>query len=214
MNNIWNKMKKSGQKTKIRGEIALMEREINGRKKTFGIELYDMMTNDKNKLLGVAAGTLFKGHQMELKEPFERARDDIAGIQARKDVKQKDLDVLEVKGASTMPDATLEQKMNKAGRAISNGASGTKLRGQMALLDREMKIRKEEFGIEVFDLSQGSKKNESGDSILSGLSEQEHDIQSCIDKAKEDVAAIHDRIKSKESEMSTLDEEMAPLASS
>jgi predicted nucleic acid-binding Zn-ribbon protein len=217
---MWDKMKKSGQKTKLRGNIALLDREATARKKVFGIDLYDMMTNDKNKLLGVTAGTLFKGQQTELKEPFEKARDDISGIQAQKDIKQKDLDVLEVKGAGTLPDTTINQKMTKAGRAISNASNGTKLQAQIALLDREMKIRKELFGVEVYDLSKASEEKDSKGGIrasisntLSSLSKQEKDIQECIDKAKKEVGAIEGRIKSKQTEIGILDEEMKPLAS-
>ena len=82
MPSLWDNVKKSGQKTKIRGEMMLLEREANGRKKLFGIELYDLITNDKNKLLGVSAGTVFKGKIEQLKEPFERAKDDISAKQA------------------------------------------------------------------------------------------------------------------------------------
>lgn len=216
---MWDKVKKSGQKTKLRGNIVLLEREATARKKVFGIDLYDMMTNDKNKLLGVTAGTLFKGQQTELKEPFEKAKDDIYGIQAQKDIKQKDLDVLEVKGANTLPDSTINQKMSKAGRAISNASNGTKLQAQMALLDREMKIRKEQFGVEVFDLSKASDEKESKGGLrasisnsLSNITQQEKDIQAVIDKGKKDVGVIESRIKSKQSEINMLDEEMKPLA--
>jgi chromosome segregation ATPase len=217
---MWDKVKKSGQKTKLRGNVVLLEREATARKKVFGIDLYDMMTNDKNKLLGVTAGTLFKGQQTELKEPFGTARDDIAGIQAQKDIKQKNIDVLEVKGANTLPDSTLNQKMTKAGRAISNASNATKLQGQMALLDREMKIRKEQFGIEIYDLSKASDEKESKKGLrasisntLSNLSQQEKDIQACIDAAKKEVGAIEGRIKSKQTEINVLDEEMKPLTS-
>lgn len=217
---FWDKAKKTAQKTKLRGKIVLLDRDINTKKKGFGVELYDMMTNDKNKLLGVAAGTLFKGQQTELiKEPFEMARDDIAGIQARKDVKQKDLDVMEVHDASSLPDSTLNQKMAKAGRAISNAGTTKKLQAQTALLDREMKNRKEQFGVEVFDLflaSDQKEKKGQRDSVTinpSNMTQQEKEIQACIDNAKGDVAEIEGRIKSKQTEMNMLDEQMEPLVS-
>jgi hypothetical protein len=214
---FWNKVKNSGRKTKLRGDIALIEREVNGRKKTFGVELYDLLTNDKNKLLGMTAGTIFKGQEAELKEPFGRARDDVVGVQARKDIKQKDLDVLEVRGAHTLPDTTMGQKANKAGRAMSNAGTGTKLRAEMALLDREMKIRKEQFGIEVFNVLKPSEQKDKGlratiTTKLANMSPQEKDIQACIDKAKTAVGSLEGRIKSKQTEMGVLDSELEPLA--
>eukprot|EP00980_Cylindrotheca_fusiformis_P014787 scaffold4026_cov117-Cylindrotheca_fusiformis.AAC.22 len=216
---IFDKAKKQAQKAKIRGDIVLLERQVNTKKKAFGVEFYDLITNDKNKLLGVSAGTIFKGQREELKEPFERARDDIAGKQAQKDIHQKDLDVMEVKGAHTLPDTTVGEKMNKAGAAMSNAAKSTQLSGKMALIDREIKIRKEQFGVEVFEhfsptVAEGDSKGGVSKRIsekLSGLTQHEKDIQACIDSAKSQVASIEEKITSKKREMSFLDDEKAPL---
>ncbi|KAL3941779.1 MAG: hypothetical protein SGBAC_003925 [Bacillariaceae sp.] len=215
--NLLGKAKRTAQKTKLRGEIAVLERQANGRKKVFGVEFYDLITNDKNKLLGVSAGTIFKGHREELKEPFERARDDMAGKQVQKDVHQKDLDVMEVKGAHTLPSDTMGEKANKAGAVFSNAANATKLGAKMALLDREMKIRKEQFGIEVFEYfnapqegKRTSMKKRMSEK-LSGVTQHEKDIQACIDAAKRDVGEVEDKIKSKRTQMGFLDEESQPL---
>mmetsp|Transcript_30351 Transcript_30351/g.56931 ORF Transcript_30351/g.56931 Transcript_30351/m.56931 type:complete len:220 (-) Transcript_30351:120-779(-) len=215
----WDKVKNSAQKTKLRADIALAERESNGRKKRFGVDMYDVLTNDKQKLLGVAAGTLFKGSQEELKAAFEKARDDIAGMQARKDELQKKRDVLEVKGAHTMPDTTIGEKANKAGKAVADAATDQKLRAQMALIDREMKIRKEEFGLEIFgyvEVSEEKKKGLKGavTSAITNLSDHEKDIQSVIDTAKKDVDTIEKKIESLNRQMNILDSELEPLASS
>lgn len=228
---IWDNVKKSGTKTKIRGEMMLLEREASARKKLFGIEFYDLITNDKNKLLGVSAGTIFKGQRAELQEPFERAKDDIAGKQALKEDRQKSLDVLEVKGAHTLPDQTMGQKVRKGGAHLSNAATATNLAGRMAWIDREIKIRKEEFGIEVFSYftesasgggedggdkrtSLKKKLSQSLGNSLSSVTQHEKDIQACIDSAIKDVAAIEDKIKSKQRQMGLVDSETEPLTSS
>jgi len=218
MASLWKKAKNAAIKTKIRGEIALLERECVGRKKKFGVELYNLLTNDKNKLLGITAGTLFEGKQKQIKEPFQRARDDMGGIQARKDVKQKDLDVLEVKGAHSLPDTTAEEKMRKVGKHMTDAGTSAKLKTEMALIDREMLIRKEQFGLEVFELTIASdedqkKKGLKGvvKSALGNVSQQEKEIQSCVDDAKADVGLIESKIQSKRREINILDDEMQPL---
>jgi hypothetical protein len=216
----WDNVKKSGLKTKLRGEIHLAEREGRTRKKQFGVELYDLLTNDKQTLLGVSAGTLFKGTQYEeLKFALERSRDDIGAMQLRKDEKQKELDRLEIKGSHTMPSHTMGQKMSQAGKAVSDAGVSAKLKTQMALIDREMKIRKEFFGLEVFDLTRDTEEQRKGavgsiSSTISSMSDQEKGIQDVIDQAKNDVAAIEIKIRSKEREMGVIDEEMEPLSSS
>lgn len=220
---IWDKVKNEGKKVKLQGEIQLLKRELTARQKVFGIELYDLLTNDKQTLLGVTAGTLFKGNtanQTEMKEPFERAREDIMVIQAIKDGKQKDLDVLEVKGAHTLPDATMGQKAAKAGAAMKNGAKGTKLQAEMALLDRDMKIRKEQFGVQIFHVTRNSEDKKTNNPVkklsnaVTNLSQQEQLIQNCIDKAKTDVARIEKKIESKQFEIHALnDGETEPMVS-
>lgn len=214
---LWDKVKKAGQKTKLRADIAMAEREVRGRQKKFGVDLYDVLTNDKQKLLGVSAGTLFKGKKDELKMAFERARDDIAGKLARKEELQRKRDVLEVKGAHTMPDTTVGEKMNKAGKAVADAGTDTKLRAQQALLDREIKIRKEEFGLEVFHVVKPSEQKDRGvkgalSNAISSLSEHEKDIQSIIDLAKKDVDAIDRKIQSLNRQMHMVDPESQPLA--
>ena len=217
--NFLNKMKNTGVRAKIKGEIKLLELECNNRKKKFGIDLYDMVTQDKAKMLGLSSGTLVLGQQGHgeeglLKQPFDNARQDIEGILAKKEVKQKDLDVLEVKGPQSMPNTTANDKMKQAGRAVSNAGKEAKLRTEMAMLDREIKIRKENFGLEIFDVlksSENEKKKKAG--IASKLrqsintnAQHEAEIQACIDAAKADVTRIDGKIKSKEFEAANLED--------
>ncbi|KAL3907362.1 MAG: hypothetical protein SGILL_008907, partial [Bacillariaceae sp.] len=209
--------KASTQKTKLRADISLADREAKGRKKKFGVDLYDVLTHDKQKMLGISAGTLFKGNHEEMKASFERARDDISAKLARKEEFQRQRDVLEVKGSHTMPDTTMGEKMSKAGKAASDAGKDTKLRAQQAMLDREIKIRKEAFGLEVFDVCKPSEKKDKGikgalSNAISNLSEHEKDIQAVIDQAKRDVEIINKKTQSLNRQMHMLDPEVEPLA--
>jgi len=212
---LWKKVKTTttafGTTTKLRGDITLLERDVTAKKKKFGIELYDLLTDDKKNLLGVAAGTIFKKQETELKEPFERARDDINEIQGRKDAKQQELDVLEVKSASTLPDTTVNEKMKKAGKAINDAAVSAKLKAEMALLDREIKARKEEFGIDVYELTKAAEEKKKGGisgAVTDALtSQQEKDIQACIDRAKKDISPVETRMEGKKREIEQIKEE-------
>ena len=181
--------------------------------------MYNVLTNDKQKLLGISAGTMFKGKHEEMKAAFERARDDIAGKLARKEELQRKRDVMEVKGSHTMPDTTVGEKMSKLGKSVSDASVDTKLRAQQALIDREIKIRKEEFGMEVFDVCQASEQKDKGikgaiSTAVSKLSDHEQDIQSIIDVAKRDVEIIEKKIDSLNRQMHFLDPEVEPLTSS
>ena len=211
---FWDKMKNKGLKTRCQAEIKLLERESNTRKKKFGVDLYDALTTDKKKMLNVVAGTIFKGKQAEVKEPFEKAKDDIAGILAKKEIKNKEIAVLEAHGSHTLPDYSAGDKAKKAAKAVSDAGKEAKIKAEMALLDREAKIRKEQFGLEVYALTTASdesaKKGVKGavKNALANLSEQEKEIQQVIDEAKADVALIEGKITSKQREINLLDDEM------
>ena len=107
--------------------------------------------------------------------------------------------------------------MSKAGKAMADAGSDTKLRAQQALIDREIKIRKENFGLEIFDACQPSENKDRGikgavSSAISNLSEQERDIQAVIDQAKKDVEGIGKRTDSLNRQMHMIDPEVEPLA--
>jgi hypothetical protein len=222
----WGSVKNAAEKTKLRGDIALTQRHITARKKKFGEEFYDVLTNDKQKSfggIGVSVGTLSVFKKSENDDPmtiaFETCRGDIRCMQVRKEEHNKQLDVMEVKGCHTMPDETIGQNIRKTGRMFSDAGVGTKVRAQMALIDREMKIRKENFGLEVYDFAKTSddKEKKGGfkgtiSKALSGLSEQEKEIQKTIDVAKKDVKGIEGRVISLERQIAFLDSEMEPLA--
>ena len=78
-----------------------------------------------------------------------------------------------------------------------------------------VKIRKEEFGVEVFGLLQESeeKKKKSGiaavvSGAMSKISDQEKAIQACIDRAKQDVLAIGRRQNFAETEIRSIDQQL------
>lgn len=215
---LWGNVKNTAERTKLRGDVALAQRGIAARKKKFGEEFYDVLTNDKQKVvLGVSTANLSifkKGAQNEeLREAFERAREDMRVKQARKEELQNRLDIMEVKGTHTMPDGTIGQKLSKTGKMFSNAGTGTKIRAQMALIDREMKIRKEEFGVEVYELAKPTedkqKKGLKGaiSKAMTGLSDHDKDIQRVIDAAIKDVEAIEGRVTSLERQITFLESE-------
>jgi hypothetical protein len=75
-----------GEKT----DIALLDREIKGRKQQFGIVIYDLMEE-------LEANTTMTTEEKEskIRAAFDAARKDIAVIQAKKECKKEEISVLE-----------------------------------------------------------------------------------------------------------------------
>jgi hypothetical protein len=70
--------------------VLFLDREIQNRKKTFGIEIYDLMAElETNETLDAAA------KEKQIRAVFDAARKDIAVFQAKKDCKNEEMAVLD-----------------------------------------------------------------------------------------------------------------------
>ena len=72
----------------------------------------------------------------------------------------------------------------------------------IVFLDREIKTRKQAFGIEIYDLMEGLETNEE-----LTVSEKEAKIRAAFDAARKDIAVISAKRECKREEMSVLDAE-------
>lgn len=227
--------KKAATKAKINGEISLLDREIVARKKAFGIELYDLIagkeSKERNAILHTPA--LFKPVESEIKEPLESCRAEVEEKLADKHAKENELLLLEVRIENEMPAYSASETVTKAGKWVSNSGAQAKLQYEIMMLDREIKLRKEQFGLEVWDtvfehvsmtkmVARESKKGgikavtgtlggigksvkSSISSNLGKLSKDEQAIEECLEKAKKDVMYIEGNKKRKEREIASLD---------
>ena len=79
----------------IQGDIALLEREIKTRKQTFGVEVYDCMI-----ALEVDNDMPMEEKEQKIRLSFDRARKDIAVIQAKIECKKEEIATLEAEMAA------------------------------------------------------------------------------------------------------------------
>lgn len=78
-----------------------LEREINTRKQSFGIEIYDLMEE-----LEAAEGMSDQDKEAKIRASFDNARKDIAVVQAKKECKTEEIAVLQsTMGVGTVPAA-------------------------------------------------------------------------------------------------------------
>lgn len=71
-------------------DIAFLERQINQRKQKFGVEVYELMEQ-----LELDSGMATDEKETKIRLAFDRARKDIAVIQAKIEVKKEEMAVLE-----------------------------------------------------------------------------------------------------------------------
>ena len=80
----------------LKADIQLLEREIKQRKQKFGVEVYDCML-----LLEVDNEMPIEEKEQKIRQAFDRARKDIAVIQAKIECKKEEIAVLEAEMASS-----------------------------------------------------------------------------------------------------------------
>jgi len=85
----------TGAKTMLKADVAFLDREIKQRKQKFGVEVYDCM-----ELLEIDNDMPMEEKEQKIRLSFDRARKDIAVIQAKIECKKEEIVVLEAQQAA------------------------------------------------------------------------------------------------------------------
>jgi len=229
MHDFFTKVKNVSLATKVKGEVALLDRESKVQRQAFGVELYDLLESmTVSQPLGGSVSFLGTQSQ-QIKQVYDACQLDVRKLQDEQEAKRQEMEHLQVNRERALPVNTNQEKLQRAGQWVSSHTNETKLRAEITLLDRKIKSRKEVFGLDVFDLildpvpgtSPSAILNEDSEgrsSILGGvkdgivnqlskLSSDEKKIQQCIEKAKSDHALIQQRKERKEREILRLKQE-------
>jgi hypothetical protein len=185
----WNKVKNEGAKAKLQAELKLLDRDAHKRKQQFGVDLYDLLSQ-QSKLAPAYISKL----QAQIKEPYEQARHDITRLQMDRAQLQEQIELLQCNADRARPAYTTKGHLLKAGQVVKDTGIEAKLQAQVVLVDRNIKIRKETFGVDVFtllDANPEAAKNNLIGNVAAKLSNREQEIQKCIEKAKHDVSDFH-----------------------
>lgn len=82
------------------------------------------------------------------------------------------------------------------------------LQTDIIFLDREIKSRKQVFGVEIYDLMEELESNEE-----ISTTDKEAKIRAAFDQARKDIAVIAAKKECKKEEMSVLETDAAPVSS-
>ena len=232
MAGFFGKMKNTGIKAKLQGECTLLDREMKARKFKFGIELYDLLRDqekasggsmmnvmgvaNKNKATPAATPGSFKAR---IKDAWEVVRTDVIQLEQKQEAMRVEKTHEEVRRERGAPAVSAKEKVAAAGGFVKSTGKETKLLAQIALVDRDIKKRKEQFGVDVYDqavqvIGKGNTGFKSGvkNVVRGGLmkvSEHEQKIQHCVETAARDVGTIERSRQTRLREIDALDEEGA-----
>jgi hypothetical protein len=214
------------KRTQLRAEVALIEREMTARKKAFGVELYDVIIfqtkRDKNSLLKTPG--IVKVIENTIQGPLSECSTDVVVLETERGQLEDEAEIIEAKG---------DRDVNGGiGKRLSNGAREGQIAVKISLLNRDIRIRKEKFGLEVWDTVSESQwsnpaaalKSEapklkgivgafggiargvqgSVGKTLGKVSGDARTVEECLNKAKADIASMERRKQIKLTEISHL----------
>jgi hypothetical protein len=186
----------AGQKTKLRGEIMLVEREAKTRQQTFGVELYDFVAP-----LAKSPDFFAANDQMTdvIRGPFLGAQREIAALMIKRGKLKEELAQAEVarKAAFPAPATTFGEQVLNTGKATAFTANEVKIKTEISMVDAQIRSHKEDFGEVMFDIFV---KLEDEQGWLPTV----RDIRTMYDKARQDVDRLKAKIDAKEREFATL----------
>jgi hypothetical protein len=175
----------TARRAQLGAEIKLVERERTQRIQALGVELYDVTRKHQVVTL--------PNVQRALKTPLDACTTDVRKMEAEVAEQKNDRELIEVR-----PD----KDKGSIGRRVGDQASITKIATRIAFLEREMRLRKQKFGVQIWDVvSQPQWLRPSSDS---SLSEQELEVEACVNKAKDDIRLIDDKKQGKLDQIAAL----------
>lgn len=92
-------------------------------------------------------------------------------------------------------------RMKKASKSVVDAGAKTMLKTDILFLEREIKTRKQAFGVEIYDLMAELEASDMP------ASDKESKIRSSFDQARKDIAVIEAKKECKKEEMAVLDPE-------
>lgn len=190
---LWDNMKKAaakagsaamvaGQKTRLHGEILLVDRDVKGRKQQFGIDLY-------NHVGPMASSPDFFAANDPLTEtlrpPLLKVQREIAALAIRRTKVKEDIAQAEVKRAAAFPDKaiTFADKAKNAAKSAALAGNEAKLSTDLSVVENQIRHFKQTFGEDIYEVFVDLEDNK-------GWLPTDRTIRAMYDQARQDVEKL------------------------
>ena len=173
----------AAQKAKLHTDLLVIDRDITARKEKFGVDMYahlEQITSTQefyvadDKLINIIRPTLIK------------AQREVAAYEKKREAMRGRVNLAETNRNSTgsiLAAETMSQKLFNAASFLSAGAKEAACKTELAMLERQIKGFKEEFGVELYPVFQSMEDNE-------GWLPTDRKVRSLYDAAREDIAEM------------------------
>jgi len=186
----------AGHKTKLRADLLLVDREINNRQRTFGVELY-------NHVGPLASHPSFWEADDPLTNTIRpallKAQREISALDLKRKRQKERIAQAEVARQSAFPTpaATLGGKVMNVGKSAGYRGNEAKLAAELSMIDTQIKGFKQEFGIELFAVFVELEDNK-------GWLPTDRTIRTMYDQTRRDIEGIEKKRSTKKKELVAL----------
>lgn len=197
--------KVAAQKTKLRTDMMMIDRDIQNRKKTFGISMYDHVSPLSQSPDFYAASDDLT---TMLRPPLIEAQKEIQALAAKRVKLKESLAAAEAKRAGAFPTKaeTVGQKFMNFGKASAMHSGETKIKAELAVVDRQIRNHKQTFGLSIFVALAEAEDTK-------GYLPTDRQVRSLYDACRGDIQRMESNKKQKMEELKELGgsvEETAP----
>lgn len=188
--------KLAAQKTKLKADLVLCDREINNCKKAFGVAMYDHISP-----LSQTADFYAANDELTeiLRPPLIIAQKEIQALAAKRVKLKEDLATAEARraGAFPTPAETAGQKVLNFGKASAMHSNETKIKAETSMLDARIKGFKQDFGLSLYAILVEAEDTR-------GYLPSDRQVRSIYDQTRQDINKILAKKARKKEELKAL----------
>jgi hypothetical protein len=183
----------AGHKTKLHADIMLADREMNQRKHSFGVELYDHVAPTASlPSFWQAEDTMTNTIRPALLE----TQREIAALDIKRGRQKERINLAEVtrQAAFPTPAANFGEKVLNVGKSAGYAGNQAKLKTELIMIESEIKHYKQEFGVTMYAVFVDLEDNKE-------WLPTERTIRSLYDQTRRDLEKIELKKAAKEKEL-------------
>lgn len=188
--------KLAAQKTKLKADILLCDREVVGCKKAFGVSMYDHISP-----LSQTADFYAADDDLTeiIRPPLIVSQKEIQALAAKRVKLKESLAAAEAKraGAFPTPAETAGQKVMNFGKASAMHSNETKIKAEVSMLDTRIRGHKQDFGVSLFSVLVEAEDNR-------GYLPTDRQVRSIYDQTRQDIQKIQQKKQKKSEELKGL----------
>lgn len=188
--------KLAAHKTKLRTDMMMIDREITNTKKAFGVGMYDHVSPLSQSSDFYAATDDLTNI---LRPPLINAQKEIQALAAKRVLLKESLAAAEVQRAAAFPTKaeSAGQKVMNFGKASYMYSGETKIKAELAIVDRQIKGHKQDFGLELFEVLEKAEDER-------GYLPSDRQVRSIYDTTRADITRLLAKKRKKSEELAQL----------